>query len=131
VHEKVAGFGHQAINALFPAPSGAPPTDAPQPGPRLYHPHTKPEFQALKRRLEREWLPALQQLLAIDTESLPVIWDCDFLLGPRDGNGEDTYVLCEINVSSVAPYPESAVPYMVDAIVARIQAARRRRKLDP
>ena len=23
VHEKVAGFGHQAINALFPAPSGA------------------------------------------------------------------------------------------------------------
>jgi hypothetical protein len=127
VHEKVAGFGHQAINALFPAPSGVPPTEAPQPGPRLYHPPTKPEFQALKRRLEDEWVPAVQQLLQIDTERLPVIWDCDFLLGPKDENGEDTYVLCEVNVSSVAPYPESAVPYIVDATAVRIQATRQRR----
>jgi hypothetical protein len=127
VHDNVAGFGHQAINALFPAPSGAPPTDAPQPGPRLYHPPTKPEFQGLKHTLEREWIPAIQQLLEIDSESLPILWDCDFLLGPKDDTGEDTYVLCEINVSSVAPYPESAVPYIVDATAARIQATRRRR----
>jgi hypothetical protein len=131
VHEKVAGFGHQAINALFPAPSGEPPTEAPQPGPRLYHPPTKPEFQALKNRLEHEWIAAVQQLLEIDTESLPVLWDCDFLLGPKDKSGEDTYVLCEINVSSVAPYPESAVPYIVDATAARIKAARQNRKLNP
>ncbi len=122
VHEKVAGFGHQAINALFPAPFGEPPTDAPQPGPRLYHPPTKTEFQALKNKLEHEWIPAVQQLLEIDTESLPILWDCDFLLGPKDKSGEDTYVLCEINVSSVAPYPESAVPYIVDATAARVQA---------
>ena len=127
VHEKVAGFGHQAINALFPAPFGAPPTDAPQPGPRLYHPSTKPEFQALKNKLEHEWVPALQQLLEIDTESLPILWDCDFLLGPKDETGEDTYVLCEINVSSVAPYPESAVRYIVDATAARVQAGRQSR----
>ncbi len=131
VHEKVAGFGHQAINALFPAPSGAPPTDAPQPGPRLYHPSTKPEFQALKNKLELEWVPALQQLLEIETESLPILWDCDFLLGPKDETGEDTYVLCEINVSSVAPYPESAVRYIVDATAARVQAARQGRELNP
>lgn len=131
VHEKVAGFGHQAINALFPAPSGEPPTEAPQPGPRLYHPPTKPEFQALKNKLEHEWIPAVQQLLEIDTESLPILWDCDFLLGPKDKTGEDTYVLCEINVSSVAPYPESAVSYIVDATAARIQAARQNRELDP
>ncbi len=130
VHEKVAGFGHQAINALFPRPSGEPPTDAPQPGPRLYHPPTKPEFQVLKNKLEHEWIPAVQQLLEIDTESLPILWDCDFLLGPKDKSGEDTYVLCEINVSSVAPYPESAVPYIVDATAARIQAARQRRGLN-
>ena len=127
VQEKVVGFGHQAINALFPAPSGAPPTDAPQPGPRLYHPPTKPEFQALKQKLEHEWVPALQQLLEINTESLPILWDCDFLLGPKDESGEDTYVLCEINVSSVAPYPESAVHYIVDATVARVQSTRQRR----
>src|SRR5690349_9708307 len=36
VHDKVAGFGHQAINALFPAPPGVLPTKAPEPGPRLY-----------------------------------------------------------------------------------------------
>ena len=127
VHEKVAGFGHQAINALFPAPSGAPPTEAPQPGRRLYHPPTKPEFQALKDKLEHEWVPAVQQLFEINTENLPILWDCDFLLGPRERSGDDTYVLCEINVSSVAPYPESAVPYIVDATAARVQAARQRR----
>jgi hypothetical protein len=131
VHEKVAGFGHQAINALFPAPSGALTAEAPQPGPRLYHPPTKPEFQALKNKLEHEWVPALQQLLDIDTVSLPILWDCDFLLGPKDESGEDTYVLCEINASSVAPYPESAVPYIVDAAAARAQAARQIRNLNP
>jgi hypothetical protein len=130
VHEKVAGFGHQAINALFPAPPGAGLTEAPQPGPRLYHPPTKPEFQALKNKLELEWVPAIKHLLEIDTESLPVLWDCDFLLGPKDDSGQDTYVLCEINVSSVAPYPESAVPYVVDATAARVRAARQRLELN-
>jgi hypothetical protein len=124
VQEKVAGFGHQAINALFPAPSGAPPTEAPEPGRRLYYPPTKPEFQALKNKLENEWVPAAQQLLEIDTENLPILWDCDFLIGPTDESGEDTYVLCEINVSSVAPYPESAVPCIVDTTAARVQMAR-------
>ncbi|MFI5393991.1 MAG: Cj0069 family protein [Candidatus Binatia bacterium] len=131
VHDKVAGFGHQAVNALFPAPPGAPPTEAPEPGPRLYHPPTKPEFQAVKHKLEQEWVPAVQQLLGIDTESLPVLWDCDFLLGPKGENGEDTYVLCEINVCSVAPFPESAVPHVVDATMVRAQAARQRRGLAP
>ena len=126
VHDRVAGFGHQAINALFPAPPGAPPREAPQPSRRLYYPPTKPEFQALKHKLEHEWVPAAQQLLEIDTESLPILWDCDFLLGPKDQGGEDTYVLCEINVSSVAPYPECAVPYIVEAAAARVQAARQR-----
>jgi hypothetical protein len=131
VHDKVAGFGHQAINALFPAPPGAPPTEAPPPGPRLYHPPAQPEFQVLKNKVEQEWVSAAQRLLEIDTESLPILWDCDFLLGPKRDNGEDTYVLCEINVSSVAPYPESAVRYIVDATLVRVQAARQRRGLAP
>jgi hypothetical protein len=127
VHDKVVGFGHQAINALFPAPLDAPLTEAPLPGPRLYHPPSMPEFQTLKRKLEDEWVPAVQRLLEIETESLPILWDCDFLLGPQDNNCEDTYVLCEINVSSVAPYPESAVPSVIDASVARVQTVRQRR----
>jgi hypothetical protein len=129
VRDRVAGFGHQAINALFPAPPNAPPTEAPEPGPRFYHPPSKPEFQDLKHKLEQEWVAAAQQLLEIDTESLPILWDCDFLFGPRDANGEDTYVLCEINISSVAPYPESAVPHIVDATIARLRTMRQRNQL--
>jgi len=129
VHDKVVGFGHQAINALLPAPVGAPSTQAPVPGPRLYHPPSMPEFHSLKRKLEQDWVPAAQRLLGIKTEDLPILWDCDFLLGAKGDNGEDNYVLCEINVSSVAPYPESAVPYLVDATVARVQAARQKRGL--
>jgi hypothetical protein len=121
VHDTVAGFGHQAINALFPAPPGAAPSEAPQPGPRLYYPPTQPEFQALKRLLEQKWLPEAQQLLAIPTERLPALWDCDFLLGPKGPDGADSYVLCEINVSSVAPYPESATLPIVAATRAQIQ----------
>lgn len=128
VHGKVAGFGHQAINALYPAAPGALLTEAPQPGPRLYHPPTKLEFQVLKNKLELEWVPAVQQLLAIETECLPILWDCDFLLGPKEENGQDSYVLCEINVSSVAPYPESAVPYIVDATIASARTARQRNR---
>ena len=127
VHDRIVGFGHQAINALFPEPLGAASIEAPPPGPRLYYPPSMPELQTLKRKLEHEWVPAVQRLLEIETESLPILWDCDFLLGPKGNNGEDTYVLCEINVSSVAPYPESAVPYVVDASVTRVQAARQRR----
>jgi hypothetical protein len=122
VHDKVAGFGHQAVNALYPAPPGAPPEEAPQPGPRLYYPPTLPEFQSLKQRLEQEWLPAVQRLLELSTDRLPVLWDCDFLLGPKNESGEDTHVLCEINVSSVSPFPDSAVPLVAQAAYARTRA---------
>jgi len=32
---------------------------------------------------------------------LPIIWDADFLYGPKTPSGDDSYVLCEINVSAV------------------------------
>ncbi|MDA8365133.1 MAG: Cj0069 family protein [Gammaproteobacteria bacterium] len=122
VHDQVTGFGHQEVNALVPMTYGAAMDAAPpQPSPRLYHPPTLPEFQKLKMRMEREWVPALQRVLDIGTGNLPILWDCDFLLGPKDKHGEDTFVLCEINVSSVAPFPESAVPYLADAVVARLR----------
>jgi hypothetical protein len=124
VHDKVAGFGHQAINALCPVPAGASPEDAPRPTPRLYHPPSMPAFQLLKHRLEQEWVPAMQQLLGIGTDELPVLWDCDFLLGPKNDSGEDTYVLCEINVSSVSPFPDSALSAIAEATLAKTQHAR-------
>lgn len=36
--------------------------------------------------------------------------------------GEKAYVLHEINVSSVFPYPDSAIPYFVKNAVDRIQS---------
>jgi hypothetical protein len=128
VHGKVVGFGLQAVNALIPAPAGAPRSEAPQPGPRHYHPPTLPAYQALKRKVEKDWVPAMQRKLDIDTASLPILWDCDFLFGPRNQSGEDTYVLCEINASSVAPYPESAPPFIAEAVLARLRAARQNRR---
>jgi hypothetical protein len=120
VRDKVVGFGHQEINALFPALPGSPPEVAPQPGPRLYYPASKPGFQILKTRMEVEWLPAMQELLDIDNQSLPVIWDADFLYGPKATSGEDTFVLGEINISAVYPFPESALEPLVRDIQRQI-----------
>jgi hypothetical protein len=106
--DKVLGFGQQLIKALIPPPPEGPNSEAATPGPRIMHPASAPEFQALRSRMESEWTPQMMQLLDIDTGSLPIIWDADFLYGPRDASGRDTYVLCEINVSSVFPFPEQA-----------------------
>jgi hypothetical protein len=121
VQDRVQGFGLQAVNALHrPVPgsgSDAPPT----PSQRLYHPPTLPHLQGLKHRLEREWVPELRRLLDIGREELPLLWDCDFLHGDPAHEGEERHVLCEINVSSVAPFPDSAIEPLVDATVERLR----------
>ena len=58
--------------------------------------------------MEDGWTPQLMETLGIDEASLPVIWDADFLYGPRDPTGADTYVLREINVSSCFAIPDEA-----------------------
>jgi hypothetical protein len=70
----------------------------------------------------------MQQLLGIEAGSLPALWDCDFMLGPKSGQSHDTYVLCEINVSSVSPFPESAVEPLARAAMAGAAMARARRR---
>jgi len=122
VQDRVAGFGHQLVTALMdPAPGDSAPSFPP---PRTYHGPSKPEFQALKARLESEWVPQMQELLAIDTSSLPVLWDADFLLGPKTASGGDSYVLCEINVSAVFPFPDEALEPLVRAAAACIRESR-------
>ena len=108
--DKVIGFGHQRIKALIPPPPEGPNSETAMPGPRIMHPASAPEFQALKTRMESDWTPQMMRLLDIGAASLPIIWDADFLYGPRDASGMDTYVLCEINVSSVFAFPEQAPP---------------------
>ena len=57
-------------------------------------------------------------------DALPIIWDADFLYGPRKAAGEDTYVLCEINVSSVFPIPEQAPAAIAQLAKERLALSR-------
>ena len=98
---RVAGFGHQMVRALAPPEAGPA-------GRRLYSGPADPRFQDLKRVLEGEWIPQMSDLLSLSVDELPVIWDADFLLGPKNAAGQDSYVLCEINASSVFPIPDEA-----------------------
>jgi hypothetical protein len=106
--EKVAGFGHQLIKALMAPPPEGPGSQAARPGPRIMHPGSALQFQRLRTLMEQDWVPRMAEMLDIDQKDLPLIWDADFLYGPKTDTGEDTYVLCEINVSSVFPIPDQA-----------------------
>jgi hypothetical protein len=112
VEDRVAGFGVQAVNALHP--------DAPLPGPRLYHGPELPEFQALRACLESSWITLLRERVGLAREQLPLLWDCDFMLGDPTADGGPRYVLCEINVSSVSPFPPSAIAPLVETLRRRV-----------
>jgi hypothetical protein len=122
---KVAGFGQQRIKALIAPPAEGPDSPKAQPGPRVMHGPDAPPFQALRRSMENEWIPQLMETLHIEQASLPVIWDADFLYGPRDAVGEDTYVLCEVNVSSCFAIPDEAPAAIARTVRERILQNRR------
>ena len=121
VCDRVAGFGEQLVNLLHPAHEGADASETPLPGPRLYYPPTRPDFQSLRRRLEQEWVPEMLRVLGLGREDLPAIWDADFLYGPKTAHGDDTYVLCEINVSSVYPFPDDALKPLALETLRRLE----------
>jgi hypothetical protein len=106
--DKVVGFGQQKIRALIPPPPEGPNAPEAQPGPRIMHGPDAAGFQSLRTKMEAEWTPQMMDVLGIARASLPIIWDADFLYGPKDSAGADTYVLCEINVSSVFAIPDQA-----------------------
>ena len=109
VEREVVGFARQQ-----PTPRSVDP-NAPAPDRVLGMPSAKtmsdadaPEYRTLRAHLEREWVPEMCRVLGITDDELPVLWDADFLYGPRTRSGADTYMLCEINVSSVLPFPPGA-----------------------
>lgn len=112
VEDRVAGFGHQAVNALHP--------DSALPGPRLYHGADLEPFQGLRQRLESGWVAQLCRRVGLDRSRLPLLWDCDFMPGTADGDEDRRHVLCEINVSSVAPFPPSCIGPLVQAVQQRL-----------
>ena len=115
---KVAGFGYQEVNALYPKTGTGP---IKLPGRRFYFSEDCGLFGDLKEIMENDWVLRLQEITAIENERLPVIWDADFFINKiNTENTNEKYSLCEINVSCVSPFPESAIPYIVEEVKKRI-----------
>ena len=113
-HDRVVGFTHQYPRGLLP------PDVEPRPSTKVFEPPDTPRHQALGLRMEDEWVPELRRVLGLERERLPVIWDADLLHGARDEHGQDTFVLCEINVSSTFAFPEFAMPGVARATLERV-----------
>jgi hypothetical protein len=118
VGDRCAGFGHQKVKALVDSPAARA-----EAGPRLYTSKADSRFQRLRRLMDDEWTPQLITLLEIAPCDLPMIWDADFLLGPRCADGCDSYVLGEINVSSVFPIPDEATGEIARRVANRLGGA--------
>jgi hypothetical protein len=106
--DRVVGFGYQEINALYPSQDGGV-----APGKRYYFTEACALFAALRTFMEAEWLGELMRRFALTKDALPVIWDADFFLNTTNTPAEHKYQLCEINVSCVSPFPESAIPKII------------------
>jgi len=115
--DRCAGFGHHKVKALVDEP-----TARAEAGPRLYASKADPRFQVLRRLMEDEWTPQLTTLLDIPSSDLPMIWDADFMLGPPRPDGTDSYVLGEINVSSVFPIPDEAPAEIARRVADKLQS---------
>lgn len=116
VDGRVSGFGHHYVAGLVSRPAGM----AEPRNPRLYYGPAYPEFQALKRRLEGGWIEEMSRLLEMEPADLPILWDADFFYGPKNKSGDDTYVLCEINASSVDIFPGETLTALADAVANRL-----------
>jgi hypothetical protein len=123
--DQVVGFCHQWPKALLDDD----PHRAATPTPVMEGPDV-PAYQDLKDRAETDWVPHMAATLGVEPDDLPVIWDADFLYGPKTVTGADTFVLCEINVSAVWPFPPMAAPTVaataLDAVTSWRDAARTR-----
>jgi Domain of unknown function (DUF6815) len=61
-------------------------------------------------------------LLNIARGDLPMIWDADFMHGQPGSDGTDSYVLGEINASSVFPIPEEASAEIARRVADRLRS---------
>jgi hypothetical protein len=121
VQDDVVGFARQQPRTPSPDTDTPPPNEVlGLPAAKTMYDSSEPEFANLKASLENDWVPALPGLVGIDTSDLPLLWDADFLYGPKTESGADTYILCEINVSSVSPFPPQAVAKLAHAVHARL-----------
>ena len=116
-HDRLVGFQHQWPAGLLDTEQLV------QHNPRGMEDPDAPAYEGLRASLAGEWIPQLTVMLGLDVAALPVIWDADFLYGPRTAAGADSHVLCEINVSCVWPYPPQASATIAAAALDRVRRA--------
>lgn len=110
---KVVGFGHQYVKSLL-RPKAL--DEVIESLPRIYFDKNKADYQDLRQLMEHKWIADMQKELGLELSQLPMLWDADFLYRQHDVSEGNEYVLCEINVSSVYPYPETAVTDLVQVV---------------
>lgn len=122
---RVVGFCRQYPKGLLDDPSQGPAASSVMHGPETA------DFQGLRAQAETEWVPQMVEILDIEPRQLPVIWDADFLFGPKTEAGEDTWVLCEINASAVWPFPREGAPIVAEATLEQIRTSRAKHVQEP
>jgi hypothetical protein len=110
VGARVAGFGYQEINMLYPGDVTAPSARR-----RNYYTEKCGLFQDLRLMVEQEIVPKLLARFQLTESSLPVLWDADCFI-----HGGGRYSLCEVNASCVSPFPESAIPFVYEEVQSRL-----------
>jgi hypothetical protein len=81
------------------------------------------EFAGLRTAMESEWVPGLQRILGLEISQLPALWDADFLQRAPDHIEISPHVLCEINASSVLPFPDASAPAIAATVRRAVLAA--------
>jgi hypothetical protein len=134
---RVVGFARQypdgalprgALDTL-PAPGSTPDGVMGLPSAKTMYPAEEPALAELRESLETDWVPSMLSRLGLELDRLPALWDADLLLaGPAERKGDvpPRFVLCEINASSVIPFP----PETSAEVAAHVSEALRRRNLD-
>ena len=79
-------------------------------------------YHDVRANLESSWVPQMRQVLGLQVQDLPVIWDADLLYGSTDTTGSS--MLCEINVSAVWPFPAVAAPTIAAAALDGVRSHR-------
>lgn len=117
---QVVGFCRQYPKGLLDDPQQGPASSSVMHGPEAA------AYQTLRAKAETEWVPQMLETLGLAQHELPAVWDADFLFGPKNAAGEDTWVLCEINASAVWPFPREAAPTVATTTLQQVNAARAR-----
>jgi hypothetical protein len=119
--DRVVGFSEQAPRNLSPT------VERPSFGmnsAKAMHGAGAEKFATLRASMENDWTPGMRRTLGIEKAALPALWDADFLYRGPDSVEPSAHVLCEINVSSVLPFPDVAAPAIAATVRRAVLAAR-------